>query len=165
MGQVGLAPGGHRTTTNRKTILPPSTIPIIPTITRIAGRTGAIGEIVWGHGLVNMATKGTATITILTTTTAAAAEEAAMIGTELEIETEIETGTEIETETVTTPTALTPDTIPIPTALHLTACLLPHHLTLHTRPPKNLRQPLLMNHPLLLVKGDLDLGRGALCLE
>lgn len=52
---------------------------------------------------------------------------------------EIETGT----ETVTTPTALTLDTIPTLTDLPLTACLLPLHLTPHTRPPKSLPQPLL----------------------
>lgn len=78
---------------------------------------------------------------------AAAAGEAAMTGTGTgrEIGTGIgtETGTEIETETVTTPTALTQDTIQTLTALHLTACLLPPPHTPRTPLPKSLRQPFL----------------------
>lgn len=140
MGQGGLAPEGHLTITSRTQTLPPSTIPITPTTTQIAGMTGGTGETAWAPGQVTTAIRGIATTTILTTTMAAAAAEgAATTGTETE--TGIETG--IETETVTTPTALIPDTIPTPTALPLTACLLPPHLTLHTPPPKSLPQPLL----------------------
>lgn len=134
MGQRGLAPEGHLTITSRTQTLPPSTIPITPTTTQIAGMNGGTGETAWAPGQVTTATRDIATTTILTTTTAAAAAEgAATTGTGIE--------TEIETETVTTPTALTPDTIPTPTALPLTACLLPPHLTLHTPPPKTRPQP------------------------
>lgn len=135
MGQRGLVPGGHLIITSKTQTLPQSTIPIIPTTIQIAGMTGGTGETAWALGQVTTATRDTATTTILTTTmAAAAAEEAAMIGTETEIE--------IETGTVTTLTVRIPGTIPTRTALHLTACLLPHHLTLHT-PPKSLPQPLL----------------------
>lgn len=148
MGQQGLAPEGHLTTTSKTQTLPQSTIHITLITTQIAGMTGCTGETAWAPDQVTTATRDTATTTILTTTmaAAAAAEEAAMTGTGTETEIEIETGT----ETVTTPTALTPDTIPTPTALPLTACLLPPHLILHT-PPKSLPQPLLRDWTLLTV--------------
>lgn len=137
MGQQGLVPGGHLIITSKTQTLPQSTIPIIPTTIQIAGMTGGTGETAWALGQVTTATRDTATTTILTTTmAAAAAEEAAMTGTGTETEIEIETGT------VTTLTVRIPGTIPTRIALHLTACLLPHRLTLHT-PPKSLPQPLL----------------------
>lgn len=139
-GQGGLAQEGHLTTTSKTQILPPSTIPITPITTQIAGKTGGTGETAWAPDQVTTATRDTATTTILTTTTAAAAAEgAAMTETGTAIEIETETGT----ETVTTPTALTLDTIPTLTDLPPTACLLLPHLTPHTRPPKSLPQPLL----------------------
>lgn len=141
MGPRGLAPEGHLTTTSKTQTLHQSTIPITPITTQNAGMKGGTGETAWAPVQVTTATRDTVTTTILTTTMAAvAAEGAAMTGTGTEIETEtaIETGT----ETVTTPTALTQDTIPTLTALPLTACLLPPRLTLHT-PPKSLPQPLL----------------------
>lgn len=143
MGQRGLVPGGHLIITSKTQTLPQSTIPIIPTTIQIAGMTGGTGETAWALGQVTTATRDTATTTILTITmAAAAAEEAAMTGTGTETEIEIETGIETGTETVTTLTVRIPGTIPTRTALHLTACLLPHRPTLHT-PPKSLPQPLL----------------------
>ena len=160
MEQGGSVPEGHRTITSRTQTLPQSTSPIIPTTMRIAGRTGGTGETDWAPGQVTTATRDTATTTILTTTTTAAAvaEEAAMTGTGTEIEIE----TEIGTETVTTPIALTPDTIPTPTARPLTACLLRRHLTLHT-PPKSLPLPLLRDWMFPTVQGAQALQRGVLC--
>lgn len=148
MAQGALAPEGHLTTTSKTQTLPQSTIPITPITTQIAGTTGGTGETAWAPDQVTTAIRDTATTTILTTTMAAAAVDGVAMtgtGTEIEIETEtaIETETGTGTETVTTPTALTPDTIPTLTALPLTACLLPPHLTPHTPPPKSLPQPLL----------------------
>lgn len=164
MGQGGLAPEGHLTTSKTQT-LPQSIIPITPITTQIAGTKGGTGEIALAPDQVTTATRDTATITILTTImVAAAAEGAAMTGTGTEIETEIETGT----ETVTIPTALTPDTIQTPIALPLTACLLPPPLTPHTLPPpppKSLHQPLLRDWTLQPVKGAQTSQRGVLCLR
>lgn len=154
---VELAPGGPLTTTSRKQILPQSTIPITPTTIQTAGMTGATDGTAWAPDREIMATRGTATTTILTTITAAAAGAAAMTGTGTGTE------TEIETETATTPTALTPDTIPTPTALPQTACLLPLHLTRLTLPQKSLLLHLRMNLPFPLVSAALALVRGALC--
>lgn len=137
-GQGGLAQEGHLTTTSKTQILLLSTIPITPITTQIAGKTGGTDETAWALVQVTTATRDTATTTIPTTTMAAAAAEGVAM-TETEIEIETETGT----ETVTIPTALTRDTIPILTALPLTACLPPPHLTPRTRPPKSLPQPLL----------------------
>lgn len=150
MGQQGLAPEGHLTTTSRTQTLPQNTIPITPTTTPNAGMTGATGETAWAPAQVTTATRDIATTTILTTTMpAAVVEGAAMTEIEIETETEIETGT----ETVTTPTAQTPDIIQTPTALLLTACLLPCHLTPHTPHPKRLPQPLLRDWTFLTIWG------------
>lgn len=162
MGQGGLPPEGHLTTTSKTQTLPQSTIPITPITTQTAGTTGGTGETAWAPDQVNTATRDTATTTILTITMAAAAAEGAATtgtGTETEIETETGTGT----ETVTTPTALTPDTIPTLTVLPQTACLLPPHLTPHTPPPKSLPQPLLRDWTFPPVLGAQAWQRGALC--
>lgn len=157
-GQGGLAQEGHLTITSKTQILPLNTIPITPITTQIAGKTGGTDETAWAPVQVTTATRDTATTTIPTTTMAAAAAEGVAM-----TETEIETGT--ETETVTTPTALTRDTIPILTALPLIACLLPPHLTPHTRPPKSLPQPLLRDWTFPAVKGAQAWQREALCLR
>lgn len=120
-------------------------------------------ETAWAPDLVNTATTDIVTTTLTTTAAAAAAGEAAMTGTE--IGTGIGTGTEIETETVTTPTALTQDIIQTLTALHLTACLLPHHHTPHTHLPKSLHQPLLRDWMFRAMQGAQTRQREALYLQ
>lgn len=159
MGQEVLVPEGHPTNTSWKQTLLQNTTPITLTTIQNAGRTGGTGGTVWALGQVTTATKDTAITTILTTTTTAAvADGVAMTGTETEIETE--SGIGIEIETMTSPTALTLDTIPTLIALLLTACLLHPHLTLLTRHPK---RPRLKGWRIPADKEPAVLQRGPLC--